>query len=292
MTAATAVVGVVGIGRMGAAIAGRLHETHEVLGWDVRDVVDAPIDMVATREELARRCDIILLAMPSPRETRSLFDDSGFRSAFVAGDCVVCDMSTSDPASFRELAAGLGPAAERLLDAPVLGRPDRCGAWTIPLGGSVVHAERAAGVLERLAARVEHVGEHGTAHTLKLLNNLMFAAINVVTAEAVAACDHLGLPPRRFVDLVAGSSAATVSQLFRDLAPRMIGDGGETVFTLDLLAKDLQLAARMCEDAGAALVSARASQIAVSGAVRAGFGGEDSASLVRWYRGRAAIDAR
>ncbi len=277
-------VGIIGIGRMGAAMARRLRPDLEVLGYDVRPRPDVEIVMVATPAVLAERCDVLLLALPSPRETRAVFADPAFRAAFQTGRAIAFDMSTSDPASLEELANDLGDAAERLLDAPVLGRPDRCGAWTIPVGGDEAALERARGVLERLAARVEHLGTRGSAHTLKLLNNLMFAAINVVTAEVIGACDALGLPPQKFVEVVATSQAATVSPLFRDLAPRMIDGGGETVFTVDLLAKDLQLAARMCEDAGASLVSTRASQIVTAQALRLGLGQADTAALVRCFR--------
>lgn len=278
-----AVVGIIGVGRMGSAMAQRLRDEHEVVGYDIR-AVDAGIEMVAAAEEIAQRCKVVLLSLPSPTETRATFEGPGFRGAIEARDTVVVDMSTSDPGSLRALAAGLGPSAQRLLDAPVLGRPDRCGAWTLPVGGDPVALERVRPVLARVAARVEHVGELGSGHVVKLLNNLMFAAINVAAAEVMAACEPLGLPPERFVDLIANSQAATVSPLFRDLAPRMLGGEHPTVFSVKLLAKDLQLAARMCEDVGAPIVSARASQIILTGAMRLGLGEEDTAALVQWYR--------
>jgi 3-hydroxyisobutyrate dehydrogenase-like beta-hydroxyacid dehydrogenase len=279
-------VGIVGVGRMGAAMARRLAQHLPILGYDVEPRESVGIELAPDAAELARRCDLLLLVLPSPRETRSVFAEPTFRRAFVQGDCIACDMSTSDPASLRALAADLGPAGRRLIDAPVLGRPDRCGAWTIPVGGDEASLERARPVLEHLAARVERVGALGSGHTVKLLNNLMFAAINVVSAEAIGACGALGLDPARFVDLVANSQAATVSPLFRDLAPRMLSGGGETVFTVELLAKDLQLGVRMCEDAGAALVSARASQIVIGQALRLGLARSDSAALVHYYRPR------
>ena len=287
MERSTPVIGIIGVGRMGSAMARRLSEDHEVLGYDIRPV-DAGIEMVTAPEELLARCDVLLLSLPSPKETRSTFDGPPFRSAFEAGDVVVVDMTTADPGSLRTLVEGLGSAGSRsrVLDSPVLGRPDRCGKWTLPVGGDAAVLERVRPVLERLAARVEHAGELGTGHIVKLLNNLMFAAINVSIAEVVAACEALGFPAERFVDLVGNSGAATVSPLFRDVAPRMLGGDHPVVFTMNLLAKDLQLAARMCEDVGAPIVSARASQIVMAGALRLGVGEQDTASLVEWYRRR------
>jgi 3-hydroxyisobutyrate dehydrogenase len=279
----TSVVGIIGVGRMGSAMARRLSEDREVLGYDIRPV-DAGIEMMAAPEELLKRCGVVLLSLPSPKETRSTFDGLPFRRGFETSDTVVVDMTTADPASLRALVEGLGPAGSRVLDAPVLGRPDRCGAWTLPVGGDAEALERVRPVLERLAARVEHVGDLGSGHIVKLLNNLMFAAINLAAAEVIAACEPLGFPAERFVDLIANSQAATVSPLFRDVAPRMLGGEHPTVFSLNLLAKDLQLAARMCEDVGAPIVSARASQIVMAGTLRLGLGEEDTAALVQWYR--------
>ena len=234
--------------------------------------------------ELLQQCNLILLCLPSPTETHNVVLDSTFRAQFVKSNCVLVDMSTSDPASIQGLSEELASAGERLLDAPVLGRPDTCGSWTIPVGGDVTAFKHAYPVLSVLARRVIHVGGHGTAHTIKLLNNLMFAAINVITAEVIGACERLEVPPERFVNIVSESAAATVSPLFRDLAPRMLGENLETVFTLGLLQKDLRLAVGMCEQAGVPLISARALQIAVSQAMEHGLGELDSAAIVRLYK--------
>lgn len=285
-------VGVVGLGRMGSAFARAVAQVHPTLGWDVRQLPDAGVETVDAPADLAQRCDVLVCCLPSPVETRQVLTDDAFRTAWsealaTRDGPLVVDASTSDPGSLRALAAELGEAGKRLLDAPILGRPDSCGAWTLPVGGSTEHVERVRPVLEPVAATIEHVGPLGSGHTIKLLNNMMFAAINVVTAEAIGACERLDVDPARFVDLVGGSAAATVSPLFRDLAPRMLGETRETVFTVALLRKDLQLAARMCEDADVPLVATRAHQIAVARAIDAGLGNEDTASLIRLYRGAA-----
>lgn len=277
-------VGVLGLGRMGAAAAARLSDRADVLGYDVVDRHDLGVALVDAPEALFERCDVVSLFLPTPADTRAVFDRPGVRAAFDAREVAALDHSTADPASFRALAASLGPAARRLLDAPVLGRPDRCGQWTLPVGGDEAVLERVRPVLAAVAARVAHVGPWGAGHTMKLLNNLMFAAINVATAESIAACDALGVDPRRFVELVTESQAATVSPLFRDLAPRMLGEARPTVFTVGLLAKDLRLAVRTCEDAGAPLALARVAQQVVDGAVAMGLAQADSAGVVGWYR--------
>lgn len=292
MSEGTTRVGIVGLGRMGSAFARAVAGVHPTIGWDVRELPGAVVETVDAPVRLIERCDVLVCCLPSPKETRQVLAEESFRTAWAEAltnrdGPLVIDTSTSDPASLRALATELGAPGEMLLDAPILGRPDSCGAWTLPVGGSAEHVERVRPVLEQVAATIEHVGPLGSGHTIKLLNNMMFAAINVITAEVIGACERLDLDPARFVELVGSSAAATVSPLFRDLAPRMLGEARETVFTVSLLHKDLQLAARMCEDANVPLVSTRAHQIAVARAIDAGLGGEDTASLIHLYRGAA-----
>ncbi|MEX2540644.1 MAG: NAD(P)-dependent oxidoreductase [Trueperaceae bacterium] len=280
-------VGVVGLGRMGSAIAERLSERYPVLGWDLRAVAVAGVETVADAVTLAERCDVIVSSLPSAVETRQVLLDSAFRSAFERSDAVFVDASTSSPDSIRTLADELGEPGERLVDAPILGRPESCGSWTMPVGGTAGAFERVQPVLGQVASRQFHVGELGSGHSIKLLNNMMFAAINVITAEAIGACGHMGVNPEAFVEIVGGSTAATVSPLFRSLAPRMLGEDLETVFTVRLLDKDLRLAVEMCQQAGVPLISAPALQEATRRALELGLAEQDSAALVYLYRPEA-----
>lgn len=278
------VVGVVGLGRMGSAIAERLSKRFAVMGWDLRTIELAGVEIVSEPARLAEQCDVIVSSLPSAVETRAVLLDEPFRKAFNRSKAVFVDASTSDPASIRELAEELGSAANRLIDAPILGRPESCGDWTMPVGGESEAFEQAKPVLGEIASRQFHVGELGSGHSIKLLNNMMFAAINVITAEAIGACDHLGVDPGDFVEIVGGSTAATISPLFRSLAPRMLGQELETVFTVRLLEKDLRLAVEMCKQAGVPLISAPALQGATRRALELGLAEHDSAALVELYR--------
>ena len=283
-TAARPRVGVIGLGRMGTAIATQLQPHYEVAGWDKRAIALNNVASVPDVAALIRTCQVVISCLPSPVETSAVIEDPTLHKAFSESDTVLVDASTSDPESLRGLAARLGTAGNRIVDAPILGRPNRIGQWTIPIGGEEVFVERVRPVLGFLANRVEHVGSLGSGHAIKLLNNLMFAAINVVTAEAIAGCSYVGVEPHRFVDIVAGSHAATVSPLFKDLAPRMLGLNDEVVFTAALLAKDAELAQKMYKAAG---VPARlAPQLAdiANATVDAGYGDQDSAAVVNLYQ--------
>lgn len=280
-------VGIIGLGRMGSAAARQLGPRFDCVGWDVREVSVPGVGFAGSLAEVARHADVIIGFLPSANETLAVVRDEGFRSAFEGSQAVFADASTSSPAEIRSLAVELGDAGDRILDTPILGRPESAGSWTMPVGGQVQAFETARPALEALASRIFHVGGLGSGHSIKLLNNMMFAAINVITAEAIGSCDRLGVDPASFVDIVGGSTAATVSPLFRSLAPRMLGEQLETVFTVALLDKDLRLALAMCEAAGVPLVSAPALQQVTSAARARGLGDRDSAALVELYAVRS-----
>src|SRR5699024_7278661 len=159
---------------------------------------------------------------------------------------IVVDLSTIDPDTARDAASTLAERGIVYMDSPVLGRPERCGSWTLVVGGPRAEFDFAAKLLkETIATRVVRVGDVGSGSVVKLLNNLMFGAINAVTAEALTLCEAQGVDSSEFVNAVAESGAATVSNLFKELAPRMVANDYNPTFSLDLLTKDNRLALKL-----------------------------------------------
>ena len=78
----------------------------------------------------------------------------------------------------------------------------------------------------------------------------MFSVINAVTAEALLLAQAAGLDPGVFVDTVVDSGAATVSGLFRSVAPRAVDGDFAPTFSLDLVRKDNDLAVQLATSLG------------------------------------------
>lgn len=280
--------GVIGLGRMGTAIARQLAISSDVVGWDVqagaRQKLEAEGLTILSPEELAAECDSFLLCLSTPHATREVVNAL---VPLLKPGVVLVDTSTSDPTTAQELAQVVATYGAYFLDAPILGRPSTCGQWTLPVGGNAQALEHVKPQLGQLAARIYHVGEVGAGHTIKLLNNIMFAAINAVTAEVIGACEYLDVDPKQFYDIISESAAATVSPLFLELVPSMTEDDPKSVFTVALLQKDIRLAANMCESHNVPLLLTRALQAIADLAVAQGLGDQDSAALVRLYRKRS-----
>ena len=290
-------VGLVGFGIMGAAMAPRMMAAgYSVAVFDSSaDAMDgaAAIGCIAADSpyELARETGVTIISLPRPEHVVGVVRTGADCLLAGAGQgSVIVDTSTVDPATSQHNAAAAMKTGVGYLDAPVLGRPAGVGSWTLPVGGDVDHLDTAAPVLKTFAANIVHVGPSGQGNKLKLLNNLMFGAINAVTCEVFAAAERLGMDPGVLFDTVVDSGAATVSNLFRELGPKIVGHDFVPAFSIDNLEKDVGLGLAMARDAGMTLAVSEAGQRLNRRAQAAGLGGEDTAAIVKIVEHDASVE--
>ena len=134
-----------------------------------------------------------------------------------------------------------------------------------------------------LARKVIHVGPLGAGNTLKLLNALMFSAINAMTAEMMAISVKAGLSPKVLFETMAESQAATVSGLFKEVGSKIVARDFTPIFPIDLLCKDNRLAIAMARACDAPPVLANTVQVLNELAGARGLGAEDTSALVKVY---------
>ncbi|MQY02682.1 NAD(P)-dependent oxidoreductase [Actinomadura macrotermitis] len=279
-------VSVIGLGAMGGRAAARLAADHPTLGYDLspaaREAAAQQGVQIVDTPEQAAKADVVLLSLPMPADVVAVAED--VLASHLGEGAVVVDLSTIDPAGAQTAAAAVAARGAVYLDAPVLGRPARCGAWTLTAGGDAAAVERVRPLLEATIARaVVRVGDVGAGSVVKLLNNLMFGAINAVTAEVLTICRLAGVDPALFAGTVAESGAATVSGLFRELAPKIVEGDLTPAFALDLLAKDNRLAVALAGASGAPTLIGSAVDQVNRLAVARGYGALDTAAVHRLY---------
>lgn len=278
---------VIGLGIMGGRIARAIDDGgHEVRGFDPSDAArraasDAGITACESAEDALAGAELVVLSLPRPEHVL----ETATGPLAAARGAVVADMSTIDPGTAREAARLLGEHEVTYVDAPVLGRPDKIGAWTLPVGGDEIATALVRSVLEGTAAKhVVRVGEVGAGHAVKVLNNLMFGAINAITAEVLTTCRAAGVDPEVFVSTIADSGAATVSNLFREIAPKMISGDYDPAFSLALLAKDNRLALDLARSVGTPTHLAETVAAVNAEAVAQGLSDLDTGAVHELYR--------
>jgi 3-hydroxyisobutyrate dehydrogenase/2-hydroxy-3-oxopropionate reductase len=280
-------VGLVGAGTMGLAAGRKILEAgRSLLAFDVaagakEKALGLGAGVATTPAEVGRQADVVLMFLPGPKEVEACV--SG-RDGVLEGShpgLVIVDMSTVDPGVTRRMAETAFQKGVGYLDAPVLGRPASVGNWALPVGGRSQDLDPCRPVLELVAAKIFHIGESGSGNKVKLLNQLMFGAINAMTAEMMAIAEKLGIAPKLLFETISSSQAATVSNLFKELGGRIASENYENpTFTVNLLIKDVHLAVEMAKAGDAPPVLGRSVELINEIARAQGFG--DSDTSIMW----------
>lgn len=283
-------IGIIGTGVMGLTVASKMiADGYRVVAFDSSQKAAAKgrscgLEMVQKPEDVALAVNVVLLFLPGPEQVIDcVASRGGLLSALPAGS-VIADMSTIDPGTTVRMAATALEKNIGYLDAPVLGRPATVGNWAIPVGGRKEDLEICRPVFERIAANIFHIGPSGTGHKVKLLNQMMFGAINAMTAEMMAVASTLGISPNVLYETIAASRAGTVSNLFIELGSRIAGENyDDATFTVDLLVKDLKLAVKMAEENHSPPILGKTVELINEIAQSQGFGSYDTSIMWKSY---------
>jgi 3-hydroxyisobutyrate dehydrogenase/2-hydroxy-3-oxopropionate reductase len=251
-------IGLIGAGIMGSASAEKILEAgNTVIAFDPHQPSAARVEqlgasLAASPAEVAQQCEVILMFLPGPTVIEEVVaGPNGLLSTIQEGSVIV-DLSTTDPESTCKMADLAAANNVSYLDAPVLGRPASIGKWALPVGGDPAELEKCLPVLNLLATQIMPIGESGSGNKIKLLNQLMFGAINAMTAEMMAISQKVGISPELLYNTITASQAGTVSNLFKELGKSIAEEDYSTpTFSIDLLCKDVNLATQLARQNGA-----------------------------------------
>jgi 3-hydroxyisobutyrate dehydrogenase/2-hydroxy-3-oxopropionate reductase len=285
-------IGIIGTGVMGLTVAGRLLAggypltVYDISSKAAEKAKHLGAQLGQTPAEVALHANIILLFLPGPKEVIDCVTaPKGLLSVLKPGSVIV-DMGTTDPGTSEQMASKARDKAVGYLDAPILGRPATVGQWALPVGGQPEDLERCRQLFKIFAAKIFHIGPSGSGHKIKLLNQLMFGAINAMTAEMMAIAEKIGIPPRQLFEIITASQAGTVSNLFKELGSRIaMGDYSDPTFTVDLLVKDIKLAVSMAKEKNAPPILARTVELINEISRVQGLGAKDTAIMWTSYKG-------
>jgi 3-hydroxyisobutyrate dehydrogenase/2-hydroxy-3-oxopropionate reductase len=284
-------IGIMGAGVMGLTVAEKLLGAgHTLTVYDISSQATVKAKHLGAQlgrspAEVAKESDIIMLFLPGPSEViQCVTSSEGLLSASQPGH-VIADMSTTDPGTSERMAEQAEKKNVGYLDAPILGRPVTVGQWALPVGGKQKDLERCQPIFQLFAANIFHVGPPGSGHKIKLLNQLMFGAINAMTAEMMAIAEKISIAPRQLFEIITASQAGTISNLFKELGRRVAEENYEDpTFTVDLLVKDIKLAVQMAKENNAPPVLARTVEFINEISQAQGLGNKDTSIMWTSYR--------
>lgn len=257
------VVGFVGVGLMGWGMAKNVVEK----GWPLRviahrkreaveDLVKRGAVEVATLAEMAAQCDTVVLCVTGAPEVQAVVAALTGEGARVRA---IIDTSTSEPDVTARLAADLAAQGVALIDAPLSRTPTHtwAGEATTYVSGGAASVEKYGDLLSAWASVVIPIdGPPGTAHAVKLVNNLVAIGYSALWSESYAMVAKLGVDPSTFREVITNSGMNCLNfQNFSKYPCEGVPDAHK--FSLANCLKDVRYYSRMADEHGAArLVSA------------------------------------
>ncbi len=245
-------IGFIGLGNMGGPMAANLAAAgHDVAGFDPAGVTADGVTVVASAEDAAKSAEVVITMLPNGDILRSVADQI---IPVMAKGAVFLDCSTVDVASARDVAAQAKDAGLSALDAPVSGGIGGAagGTLTFMVGGDEAGFTTASPLFDIMGQKAVHCGPSGNGQAAKICNNMILGATMIVTCEAFALADKLGLDRQAMFDVVSTSSGYSWSMNAYcpapGIGPKSPADNDYTPgFAAELMLKDLTLAQQAAE---------------------------------------------
>ena len=245
----------IGLGNMGAPMAANLLKAgHDVIGFDTVTRPDF-LPLASSAVSAVRDAEVVITMLPDGTILKSVAAE--VVPAMTPGS-VLCDCSTVEVDAARTVAATARASGIACADAPVSGGVGGAAAGTLTfmVGAPEPVFVRLQPVLSAMGKRIVHCGDAGAGQAAKICNNMILGATMIVTCEAFALADKLGLSRQALYDVVSTSSGQSWSVSAYcpapGVGPKSPADNNyQPGFAAELMLKDLSLSQSAAEAVGA-----------------------------------------
>jgi len=285
-------VGLIGLGAMGAGMAGSLRRAGFAPHvFDIRPGVAQAFAQdggtaCASVAELAQACDVVVSVVVNAQQTEDvLFGAGGAASAMKPGSVfVMC--STVDPnvsIAFEQRLQALGLL---YLDAPISGGAAKAasGQMTMMTAGTPAAYERCGAALDAMAAKVYKLGDRaGAGSKVKIINQLLAGVHIAAAAEAMALGLREGVDAAALYEVITHSAGN--SWMFENRMAHVLAADYTPLSAVDIFVKDLGLVLDTARATKFPLPLASTAHQMFMQASTAGFGREDDSAVIKIFPG-------
>ena len=280
-------LGFVGLGAMGASIAGRLlSQGHTVYGTNrtrskAEPLIEAGLLWCDSPREVAHAADVVFSMVTDDGALDALTAGPGGILAGLAAGKVYVDMSTVGPQFSRALGERVNSRGASMLAAPVSGSVPaaQSGTLAIIVGGDGDAFERVEPILAGLGSTVTFVGGNDQALLLKLAINISLAVQMLAFSEGVLLAERGGIAPDLALDVLTHSAIG--SPMLRARAPMLLELPEKAWFDVAMMRKDLHLALAAARELAVPVPSTAVADELLSTASTLGYEHRDIAVLFR-----------
>ena len=279
-------IGWVGLGSMGSRMAPNLvNGGYSVTGFDL----DRSRTASAGAQGLKEVTSLSMLASGSDVLFSMIPNDQAFLDVVrhvcgtgKAGACLI-DMSTISPDVSVRGAALLDAGGISYLRAPVSGSTSLAAAGTLSIwvSGPENLFQLRRPLIALLGRKITYLGAREEARIMKLVVNVIVAAINTSLAEALNLGRRSGLDWATMIDAI--NESAVASPYIASKAQKLRERDWSPAATVEVIAKDIDLALELARQRGAFLPSAALTRQILSAIEGNGHGQLDMSCVATFF---------
>ncbi|MFM1979743.1 MAG: hypothetical protein RLZ68_1008 [Pseudomonadota bacterium] len=279
-------LGFIGLGIMGAPMAGHLIAAGHTVYLNTRSTVPASLldaggQACFSAQEAAQKADIIFLMLPDTPDVEAvLFGAQGVAAGLSAGKTVV-DMSSISPMETKAFAQKINALGCQYMDAPVSGGEvgAKAASLTIMVGAEDATFNAVLPLLQLMGKNITLVGGNGDGQTCKVANQIIVALNIAAVGEALLFASKAGADPAKVRQALMGGFAA--SRILEVHGERMVKRTFNPGFRIGLHQKDLNLALQGAKSLGVALPQTAGAAQLMQVCAANGMANLDHSALVR-----------
>jgi 3-hydroxyisobutyrate dehydrogenase len=293
-------VGFIGVGNIGAPIAGQLLKAgysvvvHDLRREDAEALLAAGAAWSGSTAELASECEVVATCLPGPAEMQQVcLGPDGIVRHVKAGGLYI-DHTTNSPSVVRKVQEMLAAKNVAMLDAPVSGGME--GAQTRDLlvmaGGEPATFEHARPLLDAIAKRVIYTGGIGTGSIAKIMHNSASFTLDLMMAECWTAGVKAGIDAATIVNVFNEAALGQMMSLKVRLPATWLRGDFDPRFSLALARKDLGLALELARTTNTPMRLAALCEQEMIEAIGRGWADRDASIFLTLQEERANVQVR
>ena len=293
-------IGFIGVGNIGAPIAGQLLKAgHELLVRDLRreaaaDLLAAGAAWAESTAEMAAGCETVCTCLPGPKEMEAVCLGAGGLVESLKPGSLYIDHTTNAPALVRRVHGLLAAKDTAMVDAPVSGGME--GAQTRELlamaGGSPEDFALAKPLLDAIAKRVMYTGGIGTGSIAKILHNSATFTLDLVMAECWTTGVKAGIDAATIVKVFTEAALGHQMNLKVRLPATYLRGNFDPRFSLALAHKDLGLALDLARETATPMRLNALAKAEMDESMKRGWANRDASIFLTLQEERAGAEVR
>jgi L-threonate 2-dehydrogenase len=277
------IVGIIGLGIMGGAIARNLVDrAWRVIGFDIdatrrAELGLAGVTIAADVGQVVRDAPVVMTSLPTPE---AVADVAQTIAKSGQSPRIVVELSTltlADKLSFESILSRAGHIA---LDCPLSGTGAQAKNRDLVVyaSGDSNAIAQCESLFADFAKQSADLGKYGNGSRMKFVANHLVAIHNVATAEAMILAERAGLDPKMVVDMIGPGAGG--SRMFQMRAPMMVeGVYEPATMKVSTWKKDMTIIAEFADEVGCATPLFALTQPVYAQALAMGLGNQDTAAV-------------